>query len=206
MLLTTKKSVSCGIEELTTMVNCHALFVGDELSINLTDGTSATLVVIGYPEDGNGVVFNFKDCIDEHRMNPTWTNEGGYFESEMRQYLERDILPLIPKEFAAHIVPRTISQKHRGKTYTMTDKLWLLSEEEVHGKTVWSGSNGETQYPYFADRPNRVKTYENDAAWWWVRSPYRDGSSVFCGVGVGGDAGNGLASRSHGVAPAFIFN
>lgn len=206
MLLTTKKSVSCGIEELTTMVNCHALFVGDELSINLTDGTSATLVVIGYPEDGNGVVFNFKDCIDEHCMNPTWTNESGYFESEMRQYLERDILPLIPEEFAAHIVPRTISQKHRGKTYTMTDKLWLLSEEEVHGKTVWSESNGETQYPYFADRSNRVKTYENDAACWWLRSPFRDDSVTFCGVGVLGVASFDFASRSRGVAPAFIFN
>ena len=124
----------------------------------------------------------------------------------MRQYLERDILPLIPEEFAAHIVPRTISQKHRGKTYTMTDKLWLLSEEEVHGKTVWSESNGETQYPYFADRSNRVKTYENDAAWWWLRSPRRDYSDVFCIVGVGGRAGIGLAGGSDGVAPAFIFN
>lgn len=204
MLLTTKRSVSCRIGELTTMVNYHALFVGDELSINLTDGTSATLVVIGYPEDGNGVVFNFKDCIDGHRMNPTWTNEGGYFESEMRQYLERDILPLIPEEFAAHIVPRTISQKHKGKTYTMTDKLWLLSEEEIHGKTVWSESNGETQYPYFADRFNRIKIYKNNATW-WVRSPDRDYSGYFCSVDAGGRAYDGIASVSIGVAPAFIF-
>lgn len=205
MLLTTKTVSTLSVEGLSEAIKQHRLTIEDKLSINLTDGTSAVLVPLGYDKATGGIVFNFKDCISEHRMNAEWTNAGGYFESEMRQYLESDILPLIPEEFAAHIVPRTIVQKHKGKTYTMTDKLWLLSEEEVHGKTVWSESNGETQYPYFADRSNRVKTFENDAAWWWLRSPYRDFSDGFCVVGVYGGAGYDIASYSDGVAPAFIF-
>lgn len=205
MLLTTKTVSTLSVEGLSEAIKQHRLTIEDKLSINLTDGTSAVLVPLGYDKATGGIVFNFKDCISEHRMNAEWTNAGGYFESEMRQYLESDILPLIPEEFAAHIVPRTIVQKHKGKTYTMTDKLWLLSEEEVHGKTVWSEPNGETQYPYFADRSNRVKTFENDAAWWWVRSPHRGNSDSFCLVLVGGGADHDYAGTSRDVAPAFIF-
>ena len=41
------------------------------------------------------------------------------------------------------------------------------------------------------------------AAWWWERSPRYDNSYAFCFVYTNGNASNGSARNSSGVAPAF---
>lgn len=204
MLYTTKKTTECNIEELHRMIAEHALVPEDEITITLTDGREVALVVVDYPE-GRGVILGFKECVAEHRMNPTWTNKGGYFESEMREWLKTDILPLLPEEIRAGIIPATIKQKHDSKEYVMNDLIWLASEEQMFGKTYWSASNEEKQLEYFKKPENRIKLYEGEAVWHWVRSPVRDLSRSFCCVDLDGDADGGGAGFSLGVAPLFIF-
>ena len=62
MLLTTKTVSTLSVEGLSEAIKQHRLTIEDELSINLTDGTSAVLVPLGYDKATGGIVFNFKDC------------------------------------------------------------------------------------------------------------------------------------------------
>ena len=94
------------------------------------------------------------------------------------------------------------------------DYLPLLAEHEVHGaaeQEEWRGANSyetehQAQYAYYANGNSKIKYKSDDgetAAWWWLRSPNRDDSGNFCVVNEDGDAGNGDASFSGGVAPLF---
>lgn len=89
------------------------------------------------------------------------------------------------------------------------DYLPLLSEYEVQGANTWANSEEveyQAQYAYFANGNSKVKYKHSDtstAAWWWLRSPYRDFSDGFCFVHGDGDAVADGASDSGGVAPLF---
>ena len=119
-----------------------------------------------------------KEILTQHRMNVK-TAVGGWEYSEMIKFLYDEIRPLIPKTVRSAI--KTV------KKYTYTsdykngreqengiteDALWIPSIQEIFGDF----SEGEVSAVYynvlFSNNALRVKTYNKNAAWWWLRSDY----------------------------------
>ena len=126
----------------------------------------------------------------------------------MRKWLNEDVLPRLPKELQAMIVPRTIRQMIDGKEVQTQDKLWLPSFTEMFGAEAaaeWApGDLGDEQFELFASERSRVKEAPGRGTWWyWLRSPVASYSTGFCLVRSNGDAGSGRASFAYGVAFGF---
>ena len=74
-----------------------------------------TAQVVHVTKEGRVMVV-LKDCMEKIRaMNDHATNKGGWKDSAMRKWLNEDVLPRLPKELQAMVVPRTIRQKINGE-------------------------------------------------------------------------------------------
>lgn len=80
-------------------------------------------------------------------------------------------------------------------------KLWLPTEKEVYGSSVYEGNGGSygifgRQYPCFIghSRFKGIVGNINARCAWWLLSPYSGLSSHFCNVYSGGIAGGNSAS------------
>lgn len=184
----------------------QVLHSGDTLGITLKNGEAVTLVV-GTDEKGN-MFFSTQDCLrNEHRMNNTMTNRGGWKATEMRRYLNEEVFALLPDDLQAVIKPTTIVQIVDGKRVETQDKLFLFSATQVFGKGTYSENEPEdTQLDIFRREKDRVKECNTYGTWfWWLRSAssHTNFSYGFCSVTSNG-RGNGYAAYySHGVALGF---
>ena len=156
--------------------NPGVLKVGDEITETLEDGREVVFVVMDY-----GVI-GLKGLLGWHQMNKTWTNKGGWLASDMRRYLNEEVIELLPDDLLAAIKPRKFGDEE--------DRLWLFSEVEIFGEHIWgAGDEGDKQLEYFKNPVNRVKFDEDgDANWWWERSPNASHSNSFCYVNSDGYA------------------
>ena len=150
-----------------------------------------------------------RDCMEKmHAMNDYATNKGGWKDSAMRKYLNEDVLPRLPKELQAMIVPRTIRQKIDGEEVQTQDKLWLPSFTEMFGTekaAEWAPRDlGDEQFELFDSERSRVKEVPERGTWWyWLRSPIASFSTFFCLVYSNGSADVDYASNASGVAFGF---
>ena len=167
-----------------------------------------TAQVVHVTKEGRVMVV-LKDCMEKmHAMNDYVTNEGGWKDSAMRKWLNEDVLPRLPKELQAMVVPRTIRQKINGKEVQTQDKLWLPSFTEMFGAEAaaeWTtGDLGDEQFELFDSERSRVKEVPGRGTWWyWLRSPYGSYSADFCLVYGNGSAGYDIAGYAYGVAFGF---
>ena len=93
---------------------------------------------------------------------------------------------------------------------TSVDYLPLLAEFEIFGSRSYANQyeqNSQLQYDYYKAGNSKVK-YRHSAtgstAYWWERSPFYTNSNYFCIVSTNGAANYTYASRSYGLAPAFM--
>lgn len=181
------------------------LSVGDCITDKLKDGREFTVEVVALsPYDPNTAAFVFKDCICDYRMNDNATNDGGWRDSKMREWLSTELFELLPDELQNAIKPRTIRQKQNGEIISSVDRLWLPSHTEVFGGEMESDVD-DVQFEWFKNRKNRIKLdADGSPAYWWERSPSYFCSNYFCRVDAGGSASSYRACYSYGVAPAFI--
>lgn len=194
-------------EEIRSGHAYRAVSVGDEISFALKDGKNVSVTAVAEnPYWQNSMAFCFTDCIGEYQMNDTFTNRGGWSKSKMRKHHIDDILPLLPDELVGVITERTIVQIQDGSRYESKDKIWLPSRTELFGQTeAYSDIDfGDVQFEYFKDEKRRVKMLDGSTAPWWERSPYYNGSGLFCFVNTNGYANYYNAQTAAGVAPAFI--
>ena len=172
--------------------NPGELKVGDEITETLKDGRE---VVFGVMDDS---VIGLKNLLGDHCMNEDWTNEGGWLACDMRQWLNNEVLALLPDEMLAVIKPRKFGDEE--------DKLWLFSEMEIFGDNDWVENDPDRgfQFEYFKSPANRVKLDEyGDANNWWERSPNARNSTYFCSVNSYGYANINIASSTRGVCFGF---
>lgn len=178
---------------------------GDTVDITLKNGEAVTLVV-GTDEKGN-MFFSTQDCLrDEHRMNNTMTNRGGWEATEMRRYLNEEVFALLPDDLQAVIKPTTIVQIVDGKRVETQDKLFLFSATQVFGKGTYSENEPEdTQLDIFRREKDRVKECNTYGTWfwWWLRSAYSGNADYFCNVSGSGNYAISNANASRGVALGF---
>jgi hypothetical protein len=167
-----------------------------------------TAQVVHVTKEGRVMVV-VKDCMGQmHAMNDYATNEGGWKDSAMRKWLNEDVLPRLPKELQAMIVPHCIVQTVDGERLESEDKLWLPSFTEMFGKEGaedWAPADtDETQLELFSTERSRVKERPGNGTWWyWLRSPHGSNSANFCSVGSNGIADYSYAGDASGVAFGF---
>lgn len=184
----------------------EVLSEGDRISFQLEDGryASVTVAAINLYEKNN-VIFVFDDLLWEYSMNNRNTNDGGWAESGMVDYMEKEILPLLPKSLIDIITPRIIVQNIDGVEYKRESKLWLPSLTEVIGENGMTEECDfkDKQFPIFKTKKGRVKSLENGDVWqrYWLRSPY--GSTTFWFVYNNGIYSSNYANAIYSVCPCF---
>lgn len=181
---------------------------GTEIVETLKNGEKAVIAVaaVNLYQDGE-VIFCFRNTVGEERpMNSDWTNRGGWRDCEMREYLNSEILALLPDELAAILSPKKTIQVQNGETLECEDLLFLPSEFEVHGEEIFAKHNGvDKQFQFYKERTNRIVVDEDgDTTWRWLASPHASNTTNFCLVGNSGYASYYTASNSFGVAPGFV--
>lgn len=161
--------------------------VGDEKTIQLSTGEEIVLVILGYNHDNltsggkAGISFGMKDCLkDRYRMNE---GSGTWDTSEMRTVTLQNIFTQLPSDLQA-VIKEVNKESWPGSksmpVVTTSDKLWLLSEIEVTGKTDATSSYADgTQYEYWItvkDGSNNRETIKESNGLktiWWLRSAGR---------------------------------
>ena len=190
--------------------------------INLTDNAVfADIEIIAHNHDnladdsGKAPLTFF--CVDLpqilHRMNVESTNNGGYEASEMRSFINSELLTSLPEKLKTIIRPvyKISDGGSTNKTLiTTTDSCWLASYDEV-GLT--SGSNnlagqGELYSAIFSNNKDTRKKYITDdtaTGGWWLRSSYysQNSNSMFWRVTNSGGSYSDIAFNSFYVAFGF---
>ena len=215
--------------------NLSAYNVGDTKEIDLTGftnteadsnglytiriantSTPAECSAEGYSQTACGFVIEFEDIITTAKMNNENTNVGGWKASLMRTYVNDTIYNALPIELKNSIADTAVVSGHgstSGQTnFTTTDKIYLLSTQEVWGSNLsYDSANAETrQLDYYVGKgvtssnySNAIKKLNGTAKDWWLRSTYSISTSGFYSVD---SAGYYNATSPDGVAPAFRIN
>ena len=192
------------------------------IPIAFTDGAvTADVEIIGHNHDhlsnGSGRAPLTFFCADlpqiVHRMNATSSNEGGYEASEMREFLNGELLEALPKELQAAIKPvkKLSDGGSNNKTLVITtDACWLASYNEVgltSGSNHLSGQGAIYSAIFSSNKDSRKKYITDDTATagWWLRSSYysANSSSMFWRVTNSGGSYSDIAFNSFYVAFGF---
>ena len=147
------------------------------------------------------------------KMNNSNSNLGGWRDSRMRTTICANFVACLPVDLQniLKIVTKYTDNGVNNKNITATqDKIFLLSEFEVFGETLYSFSGEkdyQQQYQWYKNHntsEGRIKYKHNSsqAEWWWERSPSSD-SSDFCFVDSNGGTSYLYATGSIGFAPCF---
>ena len=84
--------------------------------------------------------------------------------------------------------------------------MFLPAEKEVIGTRTWSieaEANALTQFAYYKNGGNKIKSLSGSAVNWWLRSVCRNLNNAFCHVMDSGYEYNFYASTDYGAAPCF---
>ena len=188
--------------------------VGDSKTMTI-NGTDYQIDIIGknhdnYTAGGKApLTFQMHDCYaDTKNMNSSNINYYGWTDCTMRKKHLPAILALMPTEVQNGI--REVNKLTSAGDYSSTinttaDKLFLLSEIEIFGRTNYSKAGEGKQYAYYSAGNSKIKNRGGSEDNWWERSPDGTSSTRFCCVSYKGYSNIGDADYSYGVAFAFCF-
>lgn len=200
--------------------NADIIPIGFTKKFKLKNGTEAVFEVAGKKHDVNkngektNLTLVLKDllgCEDDeseqyydHAMNEEWTNKGGWRDSDMRKYLNNELINELPDELIELIQEVKKQTYCDGELVETTDKLFLLSESEVHGNVCYAkGVEGE-QYELYKDWHKRIKGHNGCeyGDWYWLRSSYSSTTGYFVSINTYGIVTSGTATISRGLSLA----
>ena len=206
-----------------------AMDAGTKFSTKLTNGQTLEYKIIGINHDDladgsgkAGLTFLTSSTTIRSRMNAINTNTGGWEKSELRQKMNSgEIWKLMPSDLQSKVksvtkLTNNVNGTDKNAAVTATsDKLFLLSYSEIvatpysgWSNYLWIGNEG-TQYEAFKGKV--TNNYSGNESlkignYWWERSVNPSSSSSFLSVNTAGDpSGNGNATYSLCVCPAFSF-
>lgn len=166
--------------------------VGDIISFRLTDGEKIKARAV--KQQADGMLFCCVDCLAaEYPMNKNSSNEGGYVASDLRKWLNAEILDKFPQKIREHMQPMEYG-----------DLLRIPTEQEIFGENKYGEADSAEQWLCMKKRKNRMALYEEELRWYWLQNRYAENASYFCSVNSNGNAPAGLAHHSHGVRPVFL--
>ena len=199
-------------EEIADLADPENFFsVGDEKTITLSTSEQIVLQIYGFNHDdlvGGGkakITFGMKDLMNDIRkMNSTDTNAGGWDATDMRSWCNGDLYNSLPSDLKA-VIKTVFKPTANGGNQSGTevidsqDNVFLFSEVELFGDTIYSRAGEGSKYPIFTGNASRVK----ESSFWWARSPRSTHSHHFCFVYPDGSAYYSGAAYSTGVCFGF---
>lgn len=189
--------------------------LGDTKKFTLTDGTALSVRIIGFNHDKDRennilpITFETVETLNEDfQMNPEYTNKGGWQNSQLRKILNNGVIEMLPSDLRSVIKPclkKTSLGGNSEKTGLTSDPLFILSEQEIFGRKIYShGGEGHWYDWYRQEDTEYGKCKQNgERDWRWERSPYSGTTDIFCYVNSSGNAGYRGASGSGGVSFGF---
>ena len=160
-----------------------ALPLGTRANITFTNGDEVTFELAHKNAYGATNIFVIADCYGEHCMNHKPTNKGGYNESDMRQHVREDIVPLLPEELRKLIIPRTIRQKLGDSIVEPkngSDLIWLPSITEMDADNPSDVDVDDVHFDLDDAEKSRVKELDPHGTWpWWLRSATASNTTHF---------------------------
>lgn len=171
----------------------------------LTGGKDIAFVDSNYGNSTSGASFH---------MNASYTNNGGWKDSYMRQTICSQFKNAIPSDLQAILRSRTIYTDNTGRktnnssnVTATTDYVYIPSDFEVQGSSEYANSyeqNHQKQLAYYKNGASKTRYKSNatsTAARWWVRSPARTTANTFLYVEARGSIANIAADYVNGFAP-----
>jgi hypothetical protein len=190
------------IGEIVSYNDFEDVKVGDYKALNLSDGSEIIMRVAGincYYVYGSDKYLPHIDFISDIPITKTvaWTTGSSYLaysSSLVYKYLNGDFYSLFPDKLKEYIIDKYNYLENRisgattasSSTEQNLGKIWIPSEYEVFGNTIFSSNNygaGKyVQYPYFEKVANRLNIssikeddYEEQS---WCLLNYEDGQTA----------------------------
>ena len=168
--------------------------VGDIISFELTDGEKIRARAV--KQQADGMLFCCVDCLAaEYPMNKNGSNEGGYVASDLRKWVNAEILDKFPQNIREHMQPMECG-----------DLLRIPTEKEIFGVNKYGVSDNAKQWTCMKKRRNRMALREEELCWYWLQNRYVENVSNFCYVDNTGIANAFNARLSRGVRPVFLLS
>lgn len=152
-----------------------------------------------------GLTFGAVDCVMNAKMNSSNTNNGGWGNCLMRTSTMHTLKNGMPTTLAQVKVPY-VDYKNQNVVLYSDDYMFLPAEKEVFGTRKHSPeaeANALTQFAYYKNGGNKIKSLSGSAVLWWLRSVYSTFDQHFNYVGGYGHVSVGGASGSFGASPCF---
>lgn len=174
--------------KVTEAIGSYAdLKVGDRFKFTDKKGRKHEVEVAA--EEDNLIQVVWTHTIEDKAWNAAGGTEGGYLDSDIREYLNDEFYEDLPEGFKAQI-----------QADVNSDYLRLLTKKEVFGV------DGEKpSLKMFEDTHNRVAMDEYNGScsnWWWLADVYSSASA--CRVNSGGISSLDAASYALGVRPTCL--
>lgn len=173
-----------------------------------------------------GLTFLATNVAYRHRMAPGQATTGGWEGSELRAWMNSDLLALLPEEVSSVIEPVYKHSNNDGKTTSSdcvtstADRLWAPSIVELCGPVSWTfdsdpensgyynavfNAEGEqyaafTQASIVSDEDNAALSYGGE---WWLRSTAASTGRGRRVSASGNPSSFGDSSDDVGVIPGF---
>jgi hypothetical protein len=162
--------------------------VGAYKPLELANGTIVNMQIAAIDGDnktGGGkaaITWISKELVMARRMNATDSNAGGWEKSDLRQYLNNDMLALLPENIQNAIVAvnKTSFDFATEAQILTSDKIWLPSYFEVGNfNSLSKEQTGVTYSEIFAKTSDFAKTLNGTTTYWWLRSSSNFYDSTF---------------------------
>lgn len=190
--------------------------IGDAKTLTI-GGATYSAQIIGFDHDTPqntttyqrskaGITFQLVNVYNTTaRMNNSMGQAGGWESSAMRSSTMATLLSQLPSALTGALatVKKPTSQGNSSTIINSNDKLFLLSEVEVFGSNSYSYASEGTQYAYYKAGNRKIKTYNDAAVSWWLRSPASNNTNSFCYVYTSGELSADPANTLHYVSFAF---
>lgn len=183
--------------------------LGDIINFKLADGQKVKAMAVR--QDENGTLFVTVDCLkDCYHMfkNPEamGSMEICYFNSDLRHYLNKEVLKLFPEEIRSRMNVMPVGNNEY-------DILRIPTEREIFGKNPYGEEESKEvkRFKGMKKRRNCIAfraTEDNKEAWewYWLQNKVKDTAAYFASVNDDGNATRGIASSSRGVRPVFLLS
>lgn len=196
------------IVKRTSKVETDTFEIGDIISFKLTDGEKIKAMAVR--ETDEGMLFITVDCLNEEQ--PMFKNPGGmgsmeicYFNSDLRHWLNKEVLEKFPEEIKSRMVAMPIGDEY--------DLLRIPTEKEIFGENPYGKEEHEDikRFKGMKKRRNRIAFDRSEKGvekwqWYWLQNRVEDTAAVFAIVPDSGCANSGNASSSVGVRPVFLLS
>lgn len=181
--------------KMAVETNEYDIKVGDQIQVSLcleNDKVTAFTATAHKIVD-NSVLFIFDDYIATKPMNKKWSNVGGYEKSDLKKWIDTELLKAFPEDMQKRICDLSIPTV--GEIFGQNDD-WCNGAFDM---------DTNEQLELMKNIRYRIAFLNNEPEWGWLRNKTKDSVSAagFAYVSYYGSATYDDATNSRGVRPEF---